>query len=140
MRVQLPAVANLGVSPQMKYATKSDFNEYAEGKILHHSRWFYVFRVGGFFLGVVIPIFGMIWGVATGDIKHAVIFMFCMVPFGLIGFVLSFRSPSFCMLCGRRLEQYWSNEVRADGRYSGLIVACNHCKTYEARITYDFEG
>ena len=124
----------------MKIASISDFSEYIEDKIIIHSKWFYIFRLGGFFIGVILPIFALIFGVATGSIKHAVIFMFCMMPIGFMGFVLSFKAPSFCKSCGSLLDQYWSNEVRVDGRYSGTISVCKSCKKYEARISYDFES
>jgi hypothetical protein len=123
----------------MKIASVSDFTEHLESKIIIHSKWFYIFRLGGFFIAVIIPLFGLIFGVATGDIKHAVIFMFCMAPIGFLGFILSFNAPSSCKFCSGRLETYWSNEVRANERYTGTISVCNQCKKYEARITRDFD-
>ena len=124
----------------MKSANISEFEGLIESKIILRSRWYYALRVGGFFVGVVIPAFWLIWGVATGDIKHAVVVMLSLLPFGFLGFVLSFKVPVFCKLCRERLIQYWSSEVRSDGCYSGTISVCDHCKKYEARITYDFES
>lgn len=128
------------VSHHMKEAIVSDFNGYASDEIIIHSKWFYIFRIGGFFIAVVIPLFVLIWGITTGNIKHAVIFGFCMLPIGFIGFVLSFKASSSCKFCGSPLDVYWSNEVRANGRYSGTISVCKSCKKYEARISYDSDG
>ena len=93
-----------------------------------------------FFIGVIIPLFWLISAMFTGDIKHAAILMIVLIPFGFSGFIRSFKAPSFCKRCGGRLDTFWSNEVRANGRYSGTISVCKQCRKYEARITYDFEG
>jgi hypothetical protein len=124
----------------MEYASTSDFSEYDEEKIIHHPTWYYILRVGGFCISIVLPLIGLICGISSGAIKQVVLFMFCMLPLGFIGFILSFKVAAYCRICEDTLAKYWSKEVRQDGRYSGLIAVCNHCKKYEPRISYDFEG
>jgi hypothetical protein len=124
----------------MKNAKVSDFNGYVSDEIIIHSKWFYIFRLGGFFIGVVIPSIGILSMFVIGEINRNVFYTFLLVPIGFIGFILSFKAPSFCKACGSHLETYWSNEVRANKQYSGTISVCDKCKKFETRISSDSEG
>lgn len=124
----------------MKDAKRSDFAGFRECKVQRHSALFYLLRVGGFAITVVLPTIFGIWTIANDrPIKDAVLFGFAMVPIGFAGFALSFRAPAFCAQCGRKIEQLWSVEDRPEGRYSGVIAVCRSCKAYEVILSREFD-
>lgn len=123
----------------MQERSIAQFVGFAERDILHHSRVFYVLRVGGFIIGVVTPLLVMLWSAVTGKMKVGVFIIAVLVALGFAGFILSFRAPAFCKLCGRRLNQYASAETRQGTRYSGIIVTCDHCRAYEPRLSAEFD-
>lgn len=129
-----------GVSFQMKDAKVSDFVGYHERAILRHSRLFYIARLSGFVVSVVVPLGIMVWSISTNHAKQGVIAISVLVPVGYIGFVVSLHAASYCKLCGRRLEKFWSEEQRGSTRYTGRIVVCAACKAFEARLSAEFDN
>ena len=125
---------------QMNEAKVADLAGLDERRILRHSKALYAARVGGFFVGVLVPFGIMVWAIATVRIRERILAMLCRVPFGYVGFAVSLHAASYCKLCGRELERFWSSEQRGIRRSSGPIVICRHCNAFETRLSSDHEG
>lgn len=107
--------------------------------ILRRSKAFYALRIGGFIVTTCGGLACMIWGIATGQMTTAFVAMCLCVLIGLVAFVFSVHSRSYCAGCGMKLDVYWCSEERVDGMHSGHIYVCRQCTAYEARLNVEFD-
>ncbi|MEJ6004921.1 hypothetical protein WG899_05140 [Paucibacter sp. AS339] len=123
----------------MQEAHVADFINLKQQAILQRSRAFYALLVGGFFTTVGGGLAFWVWGVATGQIKTAVIAFFILTILGFLAYVLAHRSRATCALCKGDLEVYVCAEDSPQGRYSGNIFVCRRCNAYDVYLTAEFD-
>jgi hypothetical protein len=123
----------------MREAKETDFPGYQKFPILKRSIFFYLFRIGGFLVTVLGSSAILIWGVLTNNIQTAVPTSFALVLIGLALFIVSWNASNFCQKCQHKVETFYCVESRPNGRYSGNIFVCSHCKAYETRLNLEFD-
>ncbi|MDB5929556.1 MAG: hypothetical protein JWR60_1263 [Polaromonas sp.] len=104
----------------------------SEGKITLLPLRARVLKFVGYLLlpGTFIAVWLNMWMTRSYS-KSQLVWLGVSCALGFAAWTVSMRSDAFCRSCGRLLIKRRASETRNKTEYSGIIVICTHCKTYE---------